>query len=145
MFDSLCQHHLGDSLWFCEPPRSDDTARELVTRPGRTGPVVHLHGGGLATSSTAVRRWRRGGRLLHHLLDPRTGLPAEPVWRTVTVTAATCVDANTASTAAIVRGRNAPAWLAELGLPSRLVDSAGTVHRVAGWPPDAGPGPGAAR
>ena len=105
--------------------------------------MVQLHGGGLATSSTAVRRWRRGGDAYHHVLDPRTGLPAEPVWRTVTVTAASCVDANTASTAAIVRGRGAPGWLAELGLPSRLVDSAGTVHRVAGWPPDRHPDAGA--
>jgi thiamine biosynthesis lipoprotein len=70
------------------------------------------------------------------VLDPRTGLPAEPVWRTVTVTAASCVDANTASTAAIVRGRRAPEWLAALGLPSRLVDESGEVHRLAGWPAD---------
>jgi thiamine biosynthesis lipoprotein len=115
---------------------TDDTAREDVTTPGRTGPVVRMHGGGLATSSTAVRRWRRGGTAFHHVLDPRTGLPADPVWRTVTVTAATCVDANAASTAAIVRGRAALDWLAALGLPSRLVDAAGTVHRVAGWPVD---------
>lgn len=115
---------------------TDDTAREDVTTPGRTGPVVRMHGGGLATSSTAVRRWRRGGTSFHHVLDPRTGLPAEPVWRTVTVTAASCVDANTASTAAIVRGRRAPDWLAALGLPSRLVDESGKVHRVAGWPAD---------
>ena len=124
---------------------TDDTERDPanVARPGRTGPVVLMHGGGLATSSTVVRRWRRGGRAYHHVLDPRTGLPAEAVWRTVTVTAASCVDANTASTAAVVRGRGAPTWLAALGLPSRLVDSAGTVHRVAGWPPDRHPEAGA--
>lgn len=115
---------------------TEDTARADVTRPGRGGPVVRMHGGGLATSSTAVRQWRRGGETRHHVLDPRTGLPAEPVWRTVTVTAATCVDANTASTAAIVRGRGAPDWLAALGLPSRLVDAVGAVTRVAGWPVD---------
>jgi thiamine biosynthesis lipoprotein len=115
---------------------TDDTAREDVTRPGRTGPVVRMHGGGLATSSTAVRRWCRGGTAYHHVLDPRTGLPAEPVWRTVTVTAASCVEANTASTASIVRGRRARDWLAALRLPSRLVDAAGAVHRVAGWPVD---------
>jgi thiamine biosynthesis lipoprotein len=113
---------------------TDDTARESVTRPGRTGPVVRMHGGGLATSSTAVRRWRRGGASYHHVLDPRTGLPAEAVWRTVTVAAASCVDANTASTAAIVRGRAAPEWLAALGLPARLVDTDGSVRLVAGWP-----------
>ena len=115
---------------------TDDTARASTRAPGRTGPVVRMHGGGLATSSTAVRRWTRGGEVRHHVLDPRTGRPAEALWRTVTVTAASCVGANTASTAAIVRGRGAVEWLAGLGLPSRLVDAAGTVHRVAGWPQD---------
>ena len=101
-----------------------------------TGPsaVVAIRTGGLATSSTAARRWRRGGDVLHHILDPRTGLPAPPVWRTVSVAAATCTDANIASTAAIIRGGAAPAWLTALGLPTRLVDEAGRVHTVCGWP-----------
>jgi FAD:protein FMN transferase len=103
------------------------------------GQVVHIHGGGLATSSTVIRQWRRGGAAYHHILDPRTGLPAEPVWRAVTVTAASCVDANTASTASIVRGRAAVEWLAGLGLPSRLVHAGGRVHRVAGWPSEDAP------
>ena len=72
--------------------------------------------------------------MLHHILDPRTGLPAEPVWRTVSVAAASCADANAASTAAVIRGRRALGWLASLGLPSRLVDSTGVVFTVAGWP-----------
>jgi thiamine biosynthesis lipoprotein len=96
--------------------------------------VVAIHTGGLATSSTAARRWRRGGDVLHHILDPRTSLPAAPVWRTVSVAAASCADANTASTAAIIRGREAPGWLTGLGLPARLVDEAGTVLTVGGWP-----------
>jgi thiamine biosynthesis lipoprotein ApbE len=96
--------------------------------------VVAIRDGGLATSSTTARRWRRGGNVLHHILDPRTGLPAPPCWRTVSVAAASCADANTASTAAIIRGRDAPGWLTGLGLPARLVDEAGAVHTVAGWP-----------
>ena len=74
--------------------------------------------------------------MLHHILDPRTGLPAEPVWRTVSVAAGTCADANAASTAAVIRGRAALGWLAGLGLPSRLVDATGAVFTVAGWPDD---------
>jgi len=92
--------------------------------------------GGLATSSTTARRWRRGGDVLHHILDPRTSLPAEPVWRTVSVAAGSCADANAASTAAVIRGRRALAWLTRLGLPSRLVDATGAVFTVAGWPDD---------
>ena len=103
--------------------------------------MVAIHAGGLATSSTAARRWRRGGDVLHHILDPRTGLPAAPVWRTVSVSAASCTDANIASTAAIIRGRAAPAWLTGLGLPARLVDEAGRVRTIGGWPADIGQSP----
>ncbi|HLN69785.1 MAG TPA: FAD:protein FMN transferase [Streptosporangiaceae bacterium] len=98
--------------------------------------LVAIRDGGLATSSTRARRWQRGGDVLHHILDPRTGLPAEPVWRTVSVAAGTCADANAASTAAVIRGRAALGWLAKLGLPSRLVDATGAVFTVAGWPED---------
>ena len=96
--------------------------------------LIAIRDGGLATSSTAARRWQRGGDVLHHILDPRTGLPAEPVWRTVSVTAGSCADANAASTAAVIRGHRAPGWLTRLGLPARLVDATGAVFTVAGWP-----------
>jgi thiamine biosynthesis lipoprotein len=99
--------------------------------------LIAIRDGGLATSSTRARRWQRGGDVLHHILDPRTGLPADPVWRTVSVAAGTCADANAASTAAIIRGRAALGWLAGLGLPARLVDATGAVFTVAGWPHDA--------
>jgi len=98
------------------------------------GQTVTLGGGGLATSSTTVRRWRAGGSELHHIVDPRTGLPVKEVWRTATVAAATCVEANTASTVALVRGADAPPWLAELGLAARLVGPDGSVLRVGAWP-----------
>jgi thiamine biosynthesis lipoprotein len=67
-------------------------------------------------------------------VDPRTGDIPAPVWRTVSVAAGSCVDANTATTAAIVLGAGAPAWLSARGLPSRLVDVTGLVEPVAGWP-----------
>ncbi len=96
--------------------------------------TVSLSGGGLATSSTTVRQWVAGGRRRHHIIDPRSGDSAPVVWRTVSVAAGSCVDANTASTAAIIRGRRAPEWLEGLGLPSRLVSADGSVLRLAGWP-----------
>jgi thiamine biosynthesis lipoprotein len=98
------------------------------------GQSVRIGDGGLATSSTTVRRWSRGGRTVHHVIDPSTGRPAREVWRTVTVAAATCVDANTASTAAIVRGEVAIDWLASLGLPARLVRADGRIIRTPTWP-----------
>jgi thiamine biosynthesis lipoprotein len=93
-------------------------------------------GAALATSSTIGRTWRRGGRLLHHVLDPRTCQPASPVWRTVSVAAASCVEANTQSTAALVRGLDAPAGLLATGLPARLVAADGSVRTIGDWPAD---------
>ena len=99
--------------------------------PGQT---VAIRAGGLATSSVTVRTWARGDKLVHHIVNPATGESARSCWRTVSVAAATCVDANTASTAAIVRDTSAPQWLEGLGLPSRLVRADGSVVAVAGWP-----------
>jgi thiamine biosynthesis lipoprotein len=95
---------------------------------------VCVHAGGLATSSITTRTWLRGGYELHHIVDPATGLPSRGPWRTVSVAAASCVDANTASTAALVLGATAPSWLRDRQLPARLVHRDGSTVVVAGWP-----------
>ena len=96
--------------------------------------VVRIVDGGLATSSTQARRWQRGGLQLHHLVDPRTGMPPAPAWRTVSAAAGSCVDANIVTTATIVRGRAAWPWLRRVQVPVRLVTVAGEVLTVGGWP-----------
>ena len=116
-------------------PDGDTWPVALSEQPG--GPVtgvVHLDRGGLATSSTRVRRWASGGVRRHHLLDPRTGLPAAEIWHTVTATGDTCAAANTASTAAVVLGADAVPWLTVRGVTARLVDAEGRLHRTGGWP-----------
>jgi FAD:protein FMN transferase len=106
----------------------------LSERPGDTGvQSLTAYDGGVATSSTLARHWSVEGEERHHLLDPRTRRPAASPWRTVTVAAASCVAANTASTAAVVVGHDAPAWLEARGLPARLVAQDGSVTRVGGW------------
>jgi thiamine biosynthesis lipoprotein len=100
------------------------------------GQVVAIRQGALATSSTTVRRWKAGRTELHHIVDPSTGAPAAEHWRTVSVTAATCVDANAAATAAIVLGPRAAGWLEEHALAARLVHLDGGVQTVGGWPED---------
>jgi FAD:protein FMN transferase len=109
-------------------------AEDSTVPPDNPGEVIALTVGAVATSSTTVRRWQRGGVALHHIVDPRTGLPAESPWRTVTAVATTCVDANAAATAALIRGKAGPGWLSELCLPARFVGLDGTVVRVGGWP-----------
>ncbi len=106
--------------------------------PFEDGPVVAVAAGGLASSSTAVRSWRRGGRQLHHIVDPATGDCAGEYWRLVSVAAGSCVDANAFSTASIVWGESAPERLEARGLPSRLVRHDGSEVCVAGWPPASG-------
>jgi len=104
-------------------------------------PVDHVRiasGWSVATSSTQKRRWEQDGTARHHILDPRWGLPAEPVWRTVTVVAPSCTTANTMTTAAVVRGRTAAEWLRQSGRAARLVAADGTVVRLGGWPDDQG-------
>ena len=82
--------------------------------------------GRVGASGVGVRHWRLGAHQVHHILDPATGLSADPCWRTVSVTAASCVQANAASTAAIVLAERAVDWLEGLGLPARLVRLDGT-------------------
>jgi FAD:protein FMN transferase len=124
------------------PPRgwrvrvTDDHAAP-GSSPGQT---VAIHGGGLATSSTTVRAWQLGPgqQAVHHIVNPLTGQPACSRWRTVSVAAATCVDANTASTAAIIRDERAVQWLESLALPARLVGTDGSVACTTGWPAESG-------
>jgi len=120
--------------------RVTDDHRSDPSAPGQT---VTIRSGGLATSSTAVRRWSHDGHTMHHIIDPRTGTPARGTWRTVSVAAASCADANIAATAALVRTRGATAWLRTLGLPARLVDRRGAVTAVGDWPLEQPAGAGA--
>ena len=109
-------------------------ADDHAAGPDSPGPRIAVRSGGVATSGTTVRRWQRGGVTLHHVVDPRTGRPTSRRWRTVSVAAASCVDANIASTAALVSDADAPRWLAARALPARLVGADGRVVTVAGWP-----------
>jgi thiamine biosynthesis lipoprotein len=111
---------------------ADDHAR--LPDPRST---VAMFAGGMATSSRMVRRWRSASLDLHHLIDPRSGRPARTPWRTVSVAGRCCVEANCASTAALILGEAATAWLAVRRLPARLVREAGAVVLIAGWPEEA--------
>jgi thiamine biosynthesis lipoprotein len=95
--------------------------------------VVTVTSGGIATSTVMARRWQRGGTLLHHVLDPATGRPVDPIWRTATVAAPTCFAANTASTATLVLGDAAEEWLAGRPVTARLVSRDGEVRYVGEW------------
>jgi thiamine biosynthesis lipoprotein len=128
---------LGGDIAVAGPPPTDGwpvgIAEDHAGEPA-PGETISIFSGGVATSSTTVRRWTQGGTSVHHILDPRSGRPANGIWRAVSVCAASCVDANIASTASIVAGERDPGWLERQGLPARLVRQDGTILRLGGWP-----------
>ena len=120
----------GWQITICDRPQTLDATATTISLPA---------GSALATSSTGSRTWQAQGGTLHHILDPHSLRPAPRRWRYVSVAARSCVDANTASTATIVRGADGPAFLARAGLAARLVAADGTVRRLGGWPADVPP------
>jgi thiamine biosynthesis lipoprotein len=134
---------LGGDIAVAGPPPADGwrvrVTDDHAAGPEAQGQTVTIRSGGLATSSTTVRAWVVGGRRMHHIVNPATGRPARSCWRTVSVAAGSCVDANSASTAAIIRGEEALHWLRDASLPARLVRQDGSVETTAGWPRDPGP------
>ncbi len=132
----------GDVAAGGEPPQGGwpvliaDEHRQITRSTLDDAPtqLVRLPAGAIATSSTTGRQWWRAGKKMHHIVNPRTGQPTTGPWRTVSVTAATCAEANAAATAAIVSGDGAAAWLAARHMPARLVSHVGTVLHVSGWP-----------
>lgn len=95
---------------------------------------IALYCGAVATSSVLKRRWRRGGRVVHHLIDPQTGLPAQSDVVTATVIADDAIYAEAAAKVAIVRGSaTALPWLDTQALPACMVTHAGEVLVSRRW------------
>ena len=130
-----------DGGWRIRVAEDAEDAENAPAGDDGPGAVVSVAEGGLATSGTGVRRWRRGRETVHHIISPATGESAPVHWRTATVAGATCVAANTAATAAIVRGAAAVEWLERLAMPAVLIRPDGSASYTGGWPrPDASTG-----
>ena len=91
----------------------------LVGLPG--GDAVQLQEGGLATSGTGTRSWRRGGEPQHHLIDPETRRPSRSPWTSVSAVGRDCLAADVAAKAGFLLGHDGPAWLDERGVAARFV------------------------
>ncbi len=97
------------------------------------GGSIRVTRGGLATSGTTKRHWLRAGSRQHHLLDPRTGAPAASPWSEVTVSAATCLQADIAAKAAFLLAEDGLEWLDERALPGRFLSEDGTEVVNESW------------
>ena len=108
--------HVGSVLMNCggdiamSGPLLDGSPWEVgVFKPfdrssGYIGMMYFHQGCGVATSATDRRRWMQGGRLRHHIIDPRNGLSAATDVISATVVAPTAVEAEAAAKSVLIRG-----------------------------------------
>jgi thiamine biosynthesis lipoprotein len=97
--------------------------------------TIPLHHGAMATSGIARRHWWQGNKLRHHLLDPRTGLPAESDLWSVTVIADRCEQAEVAAKVAFILGSQKGAeFLRRHRIAGLLIHDDGTWDGVEPWP-----------
>jgi len=90
--------------------------------------------GGIATSSTLKRRWKTTtGESAHHLIDPRTGMPARSPFAQVTSRAASCRRAEVWAKAVLIGGEPAMAAAAAAGVPVLACAEDGEVSRQGDW------------
>jgi thiamine biosynthesis lipoprotein len=137
--DVGCLVDLGGDLRIAGPPPAEGW-QIGITREARTGrrdevdEVIAVTGGGIASSSSGVRRWQRGATPLHHLIDPATGWPVAEPLAMVTVAAPTCLAANALSTASMVWGERCLFELPQRSVAARVLRDDGTIERIGGWP-----------
>lgn len=97
--------------------------------------AVMLRDEALGTSSVLARRWMRGGRAMHHIIDPRTRMPAETDVVAASVVAPTAVDADVfAKCAVIIGSADALSMLSMLRIEGLLVLDDGRVLTSSEWP-----------
>lgn len=119
MTDAPVLVNFGGDLCVSGPRRSGEAwnvAIESVEAEGQMAGLLQVLRGGLATSGDARRFLMSDGRRYGHILDPRTGWPVESPPRSVTVAAATCVEAGISATLAMLQGADAEAFLAREGI-----------------------------
>jgi FAD:protein FMN transferase len=113
-------------------PRPDGNAWTLgIAHPREAHAVVasiELHQGALATSGDYERYFELDGQRYCHILDPRSGWPAQH-WRSVSVVASTCVAAGALTTIAMLNGADALDFLRGQGVDFLAVDANGRLFR----------------
>jgi len=97
--------------------------------------LVRLYDEAVATSTTAVRRWQRGGRLQHHLIDPRTRRPSESGVLSASVITGSATEADVFAKAALLLGPEAGTdFLDRQEAHGLFVMEDGRIIATEGWP-----------
>lgn len=103
----VCAVNAGGDILFIGEPLDGFGWEVYLEDPRDTAQVLmplHVRSGAVATSSTTKRTWKQAGESRHHLIDPRTGLPAESDWISVTVFGASLVKAEVFAKALLIGG-----------------------------------------
>jgi thiamine biosynthesis lipoprotein len=99
-----------------------------------TEPRIGMTSGGVATSSVTSRVWSFNDVVVHHIIDPRTSLPAVTNYAGATVTASSAFLANVYATFALIDPDAAIYEMAQAGSSARLVTHSGAIEYVGAWP-----------
>jgi thiamine biosynthesis lipoprotein len=112
---NVCGVSAGGDILFIGQPLDGmdwDVYLEDPRSPMKTLAQLHIPSGGVATSSIMKRTWSQAEKIRHHLIDPRTGEPAEADWLSITVIAPEVITAEVYAKAILIAG--------EKGLPSLM-------------------------
>jgi thiamine biosynthesis lipoprotein len=128
-----CVNAGGDLATFGAPP--DGEGRPIGVQGRNETRVITLRHGALATSGVANRQWRQGAFVRRHILDPRTGMPAETGLWSVTVAAPRCAQAEAAAKTAFILGpRQGARFLDERNLAGLFAHEDGAWQTAGDWP-----------
>jgi thiamine biosynthesis lipoprotein len=102
-----CAVSAGGDMFLVNLPKGEpdwEIGLEDPLHPEQNLAVLHVKPGAIATSSVIKRQWRHNGRLQHHLIDPRSGEPAQTEWLSVTVWAESATQAEVYAKVLLIAG-----------------------------------------
>ena len=114
-YSPACAVSAGGDMVFFGNPTGEDTWQVSLEDPRDEQAVLailQLSGGALATSSVIRRRWLQGNQVRHHIIDPRTGIPTEVEWLSVSVGAPKAATAEAFAKAILIGGSHLGVQLA---------------------------------
>ncbi len=128
-----CAVNAGGDMVLINLPKGEpdwEIGLENPLEPEKDLAVLHVLPGAVATSSTAKRRWTHNGKQQHHLIDPRTGEPAQTQWLSTTVWAETAAQAEVYAKVLLIAGPQGADYLFrnQTHKAYLAVDKTGWVH-----------------
>lgn len=106
-YADVCAVNAGGDIFFIGQPTDGygwDVCLEDPRTPSQILAPLHVRSGAVATSSSTKRTWIQNREIRHHLIDPRTGEPANSDWLSVTVFNASLVKAEVFAKSILIGG-----------------------------------------